>query len=174
MKQTFRTYAKYRGCRLVCIGDTGELKRIVHHGFGVICESRYILCESDFKAEVDYFFNNIDKSMLNVNYKKPYGFYTLTQGENKFKITICKANAMWAEMHFYKNEEGTKMAQLYAFLADYKHAKNCFNNGGTHLEQCDNYVFYAKELKDKSDGYVNDIWKTIRLLAENGKKVTIK
>lgn len=110
--------------------------------------------------------------MLNVNYKKPYGYYTLTQGEKKFKIHLCKANAMWAEMYFYKNEEGEDMAQLYAFLADYEHAKKCFKNGGTHLEDCNNYVFYAKELK--GDVYGNIIWKTIRLLAENGKKVTIK
>ena len=110
--------------------------------------------------------------MLKVDYKKPYGYYTLTQGEKKFKIMLCKANAMWAEMYFYKNEDGKEMAQLYAFLADYKHLQNCFKNGGTHLESCNNYVFYANELK--GDGYAKDIWKTIRLLAENGKKVTIK
>ena len=110
--------------------------------------------------------------MLNVDYKKPYGYYTLTQGESKFKINLCKANAMWAEMNFYKNEEGTKMAQLYSFLNDYKHVQNCFKNGGTHIESCNNYVFYAKNIKES--GYEEDIWKTIRLLAENGKKVTIK
>ena len=42
--------------------------------------------------------------MLKVDYKKPYGYYTLTQGEKKFKIMLCKANAMWAEMYFYKDE----------------------------------------------------------------------
>ena len=110
--------------------------------------------------------------MLKVDYKKPYGYYTLTQGEKKFKIMLCKANAMWAEMYFYKDEEGTKKAQLYAFLLDYKHYKNCLKNDDTNLESCNNYVFYANELKD--DGYANDIWKTIRSLAENGKKVTIK
>ena len=110
--------------------------------------------------------------MINVDYKKPYGYYKLTQGDSKFKIYLCKANAMWSEMNFYKNEEGIEMAQLYAFLADYKHVQNCFKNGGSHLESCNNYVFYAKNIKGSE--YEEDIWKTIRLLAEKGKKVTIK
>ena len=110
--------------------------------------------------------------MLNVDYKKPYGYYTLKQGENKFKITLCKANAMWAEMYFYKDERGKKMVQLHSFLAGADHVKNCFKNGGI-FDECDNYVFHAEELKGKSR-CVNDIWKTIRILVENGKKVTIK
>lgn len=111
--------------------------------------------------------------MLNVDYNKlPYGYYTLKQGENKFKITLCKANAMRAEMYFYKDECGKKMVQLHSFLFDADHVKRCFKQGGV-FDKCDNYVFYTEELKGK-DGYANDIWKAIRILVENGKKVTIK
>lgn len=110
--------------------------------------------------------------MLKVDYKKPFGYYTATNGERKIKIYLCKANAMWAEMHFYKNEEGAKITQLYGFMDNYMHAKNCLKNGGTHIKSCNNYVFFAKELK--GNGRENEIWRTIRLLTENGKKVTIK
>lgn len=110
--------------------------------------------------------------MLKVDYKNPYGYYTYTYGKSKLKIYLCKANAMWAEIYFCKNKEGKKTAQLYGFLDNFKHAQNCIKMGGTHIKSCNNYVIYAKELKD--DGYEEDIWKTIRLLAENGRKVTIK
>lgn len=110
--------------------------------------------------------------MLHVDYKKPYGYYTLTQGENKLKIYLCKANTTWAEMYFYKNDKGVKMAQLSSFLGDAQHLKNCLKNNSTYLEACDNYVFNAKEVKESH--YAGEIWKTIRILAENGKKVTIK
>lgn len=109
--------------------------------------------------------------MLNVDYKKPYGYCTLTQENGKkFKITFCKANCLWAEMYFYTKEEDgkrTEMAQLYSFLGDIQHLKNCLKSGNKRIKNYSNFVFYAKECN-------NDVWKAIRLLAEHGKKVTIK
>lgn len=110
--------------------------------------------------------------MLNVDYKKPYGYYTLTQKRGdevkKFKITLCKANAMWAEMYFYKDEKtGEDMAQLYSFYADAKHVSKHLSGGGN--TEADDFVFKAKEISDNSE-----IWKSIKVLAKYGKKITIK
>lgn len=69
-------------------------------------------------------------------------------------------------MYFYTNGKGEEMAQLVTFFADTPHAKRCFKDD-IFLCDWDNFVFNAKELN-------NDMWKFIRLLADNGKKVTIK
>lgn len=104
---------------------------------------------------------------LHVDYKKPYGHYTLTQGENKFKIHLCKCNALWAEIYHHKNEKGEKMAQLFAFIGDVQHMKNMVKNDPQIFNGNDNYVFHAKELNA-------DCWKVIQLLSKLGKKITIK
>lgn len=108
--------------------------------------------------------------MVNVEYKKPYGTYTLTQkdsqGEKKFKITLCRANCLWAEMVFFKNDKGEDMVQLYNFFSDIKHMKKCIKSG--LLKDMDNFRFHAKRIEGNKS-----IWEAIKLLAENGKKVTI-
>lgn len=104
--------------------------------------------------------------MLNVSYKKRIGYFTLTQGENKFRIHICHANCLCAMCEFYKNESGEEMVQLVSFFHDMTHAKRCFKDD-VFLYDWDNFVFHAKECN-------NEMWKFIRLLADNGKKVTIK
>ena len=103
---------------------------------------------------------------LQVNYKNRIGYFTLPQGDKKFRIHICHANCLCAMMNFYKDENGEKMAQLYAFFADVPHVKQCFKNG-LFIRNWDNFVFKAKECD-------SEMWKFIRLLADNGKKVTIK
>lgn len=103
--------------------------------------------------------------MLNVSYENKIGYFTLTQGENKFRINICHANCLCAMMYFYTDNEGEKIATLMSFFADLQHAKNCIKNNA--LDRYDDFVFKAKELN-------NELWKFIRLLADNGKKVTIK
>lgn len=57
------------------------------------------------------------------------------------------------------------MAQLVCFFADLSHAKKCLKDDT--LAEWDNFVFNAKQCDTQ-------IWKLIRLLAENGKKVTVK
>lgn len=108
---------------------------------------------------------------LQVNYKNPYGYVTITQKrkgvERKYKVTLCKCNAMWAEMYFYTQDNGEKMAQLYCFIADIQHLKNCIKDNC--LVNYDNFVFKYKEIKGNKQ-----IWKAIQMLTENGKKVTIK
>lgn len=104
--------------------------------------------------------------MLNVNYKDVIGHYTLTQDEKKFKITLCGCNALWAEMYFYTDDNGKKMVQLYSFIDEIQHLKNCIKNTEIYKD-ADNFVFNAKNMNDRT-------WKAVRLIANLGKKVTIK
>ena len=104
--------------------------------------------------------------MLNVSYKNKIGYFTLTQGENKFRVHIYHANCLCAMCEFYTNEQGEKMVQLVSFFADIAHAKRCFKDG-LFINDWDNFTFHANECD-------TEMWKFIRLLADNGKKVTIK
>lgn len=107
--------------------------------------------------------------MLNVSYKNKIGYYTLTQtradGTHKFRIDICHANCLCAMIYFYTDSDGEKMARLNTFLMDIPHAKDCIKDNV--FDGCDNFVFKAKQCD-------SNMWKLIRLLADNGKKVTIK
>lgn len=107
--------------------------------------------------------------MLNVSYKNKIGHFTATQkhGEqvHTFRVDICHANALCAMMYFYTDNNGEKMAQLVSFFADIAHVKNCLKDNV--LAEWDKFVFNAKQCDTQ-------IWKLIRLLADNGKQVTIK
>lgn len=107
---------------------------------------------------------------LNVSYKNKIGYFTATQtnagGTHKYRIDICQANCLCAMVHFHKNENGEKMVHLVSFFADIQHAKQCFKDG-FFLDKWNNFVFHVKECD-------TEMWKFIRLLADNGKKITIK
>lgn len=107
--------------------------------------------------------------MLNVSYKNKIGHFTQTEnredGVRKFRIDICHANCLCAMMYFYKNAEGENIAQVVSFFTDIKHVKRCIKDG--MFNHWSNFVFNAKECDA-------EMWKFIRLLANNGKKVTIK
>lgn len=105
--------------------------------------------------------------MLHVNYENRIGYYTLHQGENKFKIWFCHANCLCAEVYFYKDEEGIDMVQLNRFFGDLKHLKNCAKAGLFEDYRVSGVTLFAKEMND-------DLWKMVRVFAENGVKVTIK
>ena len=106
--------------------------------------------------------------MLHVDFKNRIGYYTLhsQDGQNKWKIYFCKANALCAEIYFYKDENGKEMANLHSFFGDVQHVKNCAKDGLLTGYQS-GVTFYAKEMS-------NDLWKMARVFAENGIKVTIK
>lgn len=103
---------------------------------------------------------------LHVNYDRKIGHYTLTQGENKFKIHFCACNALCAEIYFYKDDEGREMCQLHSFFADIQHVKNCAKAGLLNTYES-GITLYAKEMS-------NDLWKMARIFTEQGIKVTIK
>lgn len=108
--------------------------------------------------------------MLNVSYKNRIGYYTLTSqdGQNKWKIWFCHANALCAMMYFYNEKKDGKkqsMVQLHNFFVDLEHAKRCIKNDTFH--DCSNFHLYAKEMDDK-------MWKLVKIMTKNGIKVTIK
>lgn len=108
--------------------------------------------------------------MLNVSYKNRIGYYTLKSqdGQNKWKIWFCHANALCAMMYFYnekKDGKKTPMVQLHSFFVDLEHAKRCIKNDTFH--DCSNFHFYAKEMDDR-------MWKLVKIMTKNGIKVTIE
>lgn len=107
--------------------------------------------------------------MLNVSYKNKIGHFTATEKRGEavrtYRVDICHANALCAMVQFYTDNNGDNMTQLVSFFADIKHAQNCLKDD--ILAGWNNFVFNAKECDTR-------MWKLIRLLAENGKKVTIK
>jgi len=50
---------RYKGFKVVGIGDTHNKKRIVSKKHGCICESMYLLSESDVRAEVNYYLSTL-------------------------------------------------------------------------------------------------------------------
>lgn len=105
---------------------------------------------------------------LQVDFKNRIGYYTLhsQDGTKKWKIWLCHANALCAEIYFYKDENGKEVANLHCFFADIEHLKRCAKDG-----LLDHYkagiTLYSKEMD-------NDLWKMARIFAESGIKVTIK
>ena len=61
---------------------------------------------------------------LRVDFKAVMGELTLKQGENKFKIHICAANAVCAFIYEYKDEKGETMCRLMNFLDSKQHITN--------------------------------------------------
>jgi hypothetical protein len=71
-------------------------------------------------------------------------------------------------MYFYKDEKDVDMVQVQCFYADLQHFKNCLKDKSLKLyEDCKDFHFYEKEL-DK------DLWKMIKVMTDNGIKVTIE
>lgn len=102
---------------------------------------------------------------LHVDFNNRVGYYTLKQGDKRFKIHFCTCNALIAEIYFEKNDDGVCKI-LHSFFGDLDHLKRCakakilnhYGNGVT---------LYASKM-------TSDHWKMARVFAENGIKVTIK
>lgn len=111
--------------------------------------------------------------MIRVNYKNRIGYFTKTEerenGKKKFKIWLCHANCLLAEMYFYnkKDDDGkvTPMAQIWGFFLDVPHAERCIDDGS--YEGCSNFHFFQKEMNP-------DLWKLVKLMTSKGIKVTIE
>lgn len=106
---------------------------------------------------------------IRVDYKKRMGYYLApTSNGKKAKVWLCEANCLWAEMNFYrKEEEGkrTDMAQLCGFFMDIAHLNRCLKNG-VRLN-FHGLTFFAEQMD-------SEVWKAVKVLTENGIKVTIK
>lgn len=65
---------------------------------------------------------------LRVDFKAVMGELTLKQGENKFKIHICAANAVCAFIYKHKDEKGDEWCDLCGFFADDVHVRRCIRS----------------------------------------------
>ena len=89
-------------------------------------------------------------------------------GGKKAKVWLCGANCLWAEINFYHKEEDgkrTDMAQLCGFFVDIAHLKRYFKNGVKF--DYHGLTFFAEQMNA-------EVWKAVKVLTENGIKVTIK
>ena len=64
---------------------------------------------------------------VNYAYANPVGYFTETQTcggiKKEYKVSMLRANCLWAELYFYKNEEGDEMQQFVGFYHDLNHLK---------------------------------------------------
>jgi hypothetical protein len=103
---------------------------------------------------------------LIVDFKKRIGYYSIVGFDRKtYKNYFCESNSLCSMIHFRKDENGEKVADLMGVFADVKHAEKCIKSG--YFENCGRFCFYAKEMN-------TDLWKMVRIMTENGIKVTIK
>lgn len=106
---------------------------------------------------------------IRVDYTKRMGYYLAPASNGKkAKVWLCGANCLWAEINFYRTvEDGKKtdMAQLCGFFLDHAHLKR-------YLKNEDHAHF--KSLTFFADRMNAELWKAVKILVENGVKITIK
>lgn len=103
---------------------------------------------------------------LIVDFNKKIGYYTMVGTDrNLYKIHFCESNSLCAMIHFHKDENGEKVADLAGLFGDIKHAEKCIKSG--YFKNCGRFRFYAKSLN-------KDLWKLIQIMVESGIEVKIK
>lgn len=106
---------------------------------------------------------------VNYIYANPVGCFTETQTcgslKKEYKVSMLRANCLWAELYIYKNDEGEEMEQFVGFYDDLNHLKENIKKG--YLKDRDDYHFYASAMYE-------DHWKAVEELVKAGKRVTIE
>lgn len=106
---------------------------------------------------------------VNYAYANPVGYFTETQTcggiKKEYKVSMLRANCLWAELYFYKNEEGNEMQQFVGFYDDLNHLKENIKDG--YLKERDDYHFYESVMSENH-------WKAVGELVKAGKRVTIE
>ena len=106
---------------------------------------------------------------VNYVYANPVGYFTETQTcggiKKEYKVSMLRANCLWAELYIFKNDEGEEMEQFVGFYHDLNHLKKDIKNG--YLKDRDDYHFYASAMYE-------DHWKAVDELVKAGKRVTIE
>lgn len=106
---------------------------------------------------------------VNYVYANPVGYFTETQTcggiKKEYKVSMLRANCLWAELYIYKNDEGEEMEQFVGFYDDLNHLKENIKKG--YLKDRDDYHFYASAMYE-------DHWKAVEELVKAGKRVTIE
>lgn len=105
--------------------------------------------------------------MIHVDYKITYGEIKVRQNDNKLvTIKIHWANALCAFIYHYKEEDGTKMAQLISFFADEQHIKNCEKNFASH-DPID--LFYGKIVSVKLNLFYKESRTLLKYIVKHHK-----
>lgn len=106
---------------------------------------------------------------VNYVYANPVGYFTETQTycslKKEYKVSMLRANCLWAELYFYKDDDGDEMEQFVGFYDDLNHLQKDINDG--YLKKRDDYHFYASAMYE-------DHWKAVYKLVKAGKRVTIE
>lgn len=106
---------------------------------------------------------------VNYVYANPVGYFTETQTyggiKKEYKVSMLRANCLWAELYIFKNDEGEEMEQFVGFYDDLNHLKENIKKG--YLKDRDYYHFYASAMYE-------DHWKAVEELVKAGKRVTIE
>ena len=104
---------------------------------------------------------------VNYIYANPVGYFTETQTcggiKKEYKVSMLRANCLWAELYIYKNDEGEEMEQFVGFYRDLNHLKKGINGG--YLNERDDYHFSASAVYE---GH----WEGVGELRTAGKPVT--
>lgn len=106
---------------------------------------------------------------VNYMYANPIGYFTETQKleleTREYKVSMLRANCLWAELYFFRNEQNEEMQQFVGFYHDLAHLKKNIADG--YIENRNDYHFYASTLTPNT-------WKAVELLVKAGKHVTIE
>lgn len=106
---------------------------------------------------------------VNYVYANPVGYFTETQSykdeERKYKVSMLRANCLWAELFFFKDSECREMEQFVGYCADLAHLRRKIKDGD--LWNRDDYHFYASAMDTKT-------WNAVAELVKAGKRVSIE
>ena len=106
--------------------------------------------------------------MLRVNYSVSYGEITVKglSGKN-VKVQIHPANALCAFICHYKDENGTKMAQLWNFLIDTEHGRRIIKNSSDHT------LLGTSVIKVRLNVFYKESMQLVKLMALSGYKTEV-
>lgn len=104
--------------------------------------------------------------MLRVDYTTTYGVVRVKNLDGRIcNVKIHWANALCAFCYHYKKEDGTKMVQLWNFLADTQHIKNIMKEYKTLLGE--------EVVSVKLNVYYKEAQTLVKPMAQSGYKVEV-
>ena len=107
--------------------------------------------------------------MLRVDYTVTYGIVKVKNHDETKVLTvkIHPANALCAFIYHYRREDGTKMAQLWNFLADTEHARRIIKNSSDHT------LLGTSVVSVHLNVYYKEARQLIMQMTKSGYKVTV-
>ena len=107
--------------------------------------------------------------MLRVDYKTTYGVVRVKShdGSKVYNVKIHPANALCAFIYHYKEEDGTKMAQLWSFIGNMAHAKRIMKFNDDHT------LLGSDVVSVRLNVYYKESQQLVNLMAKSGYKTTV-